>query len=205
MAAVRPGRGTDRECRGLPDGRLPHLSRSSPASPPSAGPSPLAGRVRIADVATGRPVTVGMRHRVGSITETFTAAAVLRQAESGQLGLDTPTGRNLPKPVPDNAVPRSRFTAPHRDAFAARPLPQAAAPPDRRRAYDAVPRGDVRLTRNSGGGRYDRARIRGHRRGGGQREPEVPSLRRDKAHRSPSMIRVEQNTPLGDVCTPARH
>ena len=39
------------------------------------------GAAGVADVATGRPVTADMRHRVGSITKTFTAAAVLQQVE----------------------------------------------------------------------------------------------------------------------------
>ncbi|MFE2944917.1 serine hydrolase domain-containing protein [Streptomyces sp. NPDC059255] len=58
------------------------------------------GAAGVADVATGRPVTADMRHRVGSITKTFTAAAVLQQVESGQIGLDTPIGRYLPKLAP---------------------------------------------------------------------------------------------------------
>jgi D-alanyl-D-alanine carboxypeptidase len=58
------------------------------------------GAAGVADVATGRPVTADMRHRVGSITKTFTAAAVLQQVESGQIGLDHPIGRYLPKLVP---------------------------------------------------------------------------------------------------------
>ncbi|MFF9566221.1 serine hydrolase domain-containing protein [Streptomyces sp. NPDC014685] len=58
------------------------------------------GAAGVADVATGRPVTAGMRHRVGSITKTFTAAAVLRQAEAGRIGLDAPVGRYLPELVP---------------------------------------------------------------------------------------------------------
>lgn len=58
------------------------------------------GAAGVADVATGRPVTADMRHRVGSITKTFTAAAVLQQVESGQIGLDTPIGRYLPRLVP---------------------------------------------------------------------------------------------------------
>lgn len=58
------------------------------------------GAAGVADVATGRPVTAGMRHRVGSITKTFTAAAVLQQVESGRIGLDDPIGRYLPKLVP---------------------------------------------------------------------------------------------------------
>src|SRR3954467_1654648 len=58
------------------------------------------GAAGVADVATGRPVTADMRHRVGSITKTFTAAAVLLQVESGQIGLDTPIGHYLPRLVP---------------------------------------------------------------------------------------------------------
>ncbi|WP_411105073.1 serine hydrolase domain-containing protein [Streptomyces sp. cmx-4-9] len=58
------------------------------------------GAAGVADTATGRPVTAHMRHRVGSITKTFTAAAVLQLVESGQIGLDTPVGRYLPELVP---------------------------------------------------------------------------------------------------------
>ncbi len=58
------------------------------------------GAARVADVDTGRPVSADLRHRVGSITKTFTAAAVLQQVESGQIGLDTPIGHYLPRLVP---------------------------------------------------------------------------------------------------------
>lgn len=58
------------------------------------------GAAGVADVATGRPITADMRHRVGSITKTFTAVAVLQQVESGQVGLDMPIGRYLPRLVP---------------------------------------------------------------------------------------------------------
>ncbi|TDC01673.1 class A beta-lactamase-related serine hydrolase [Nonomuraea longispora] len=58
------------------------------------------GAAGVADVVTGRPVSSGMRHRVGSVTKTFTAAAVLQLAENGQIGLDTPIGHYLPRLVP---------------------------------------------------------------------------------------------------------
>ena len=58
------------------------------------------GAAGVADVSTGRPVTPDMRHRVGSITKTFTAAAVLQQVESGEIGLDTPICHYLPRLVP---------------------------------------------------------------------------------------------------------
>ncbi|MFB8277686.1 serine hydrolase domain-containing protein [Nocardia colli] len=58
------------------------------------------GAAGLADVATGRPVTVDMRHRVGSVTKTFTAAAVLQQVDNGEIALDTPIGHYLPQLVP---------------------------------------------------------------------------------------------------------
>ncbi|MFE7335938.1 serine hydrolase domain-containing protein [Streptomyces griseus] len=58
------------------------------------------GAAGVADVVTGRPVTADLRHRVGSVTKTFTAVAVLQQVEAGRIGLDTPIGRYLPKLVP---------------------------------------------------------------------------------------------------------
>jgi len=58
------------------------------------------GAAGVADVSTGRPVTPDMRHRVGSISKTFTAAAVLQLVESGHIGLDKPIGHYLPQLVP---------------------------------------------------------------------------------------------------------
>jgi D-alanyl-D-alanine carboxypeptidase len=58
------------------------------------------GAAGVADVSTRRPITPDMRHRVGSISKTFTAAAVLQQVESGQIGLDRPIGHYLSQLVP---------------------------------------------------------------------------------------------------------
>ncbi|MFQ6230446.1 serine hydrolase domain-containing protein [Nocardia sp. NPDC002869] len=58
------------------------------------------GAAGVADLATSRPITADMRHRVGSITKTFTAAAVLQQVENGRIELDTPIGHYLPHLVP---------------------------------------------------------------------------------------------------------
>ncbi|HEX6353367.1 serine hydrolase domain-containing protein [Actinophytocola sp.] len=58
------------------------------------------GAAGVADVETGRPVSPDMRHRVGSVTKTFTAAAVLRQVEKGLVQLDAPIRRYLPRLVP---------------------------------------------------------------------------------------------------------
>ncbi|MFG2985901.1 serine hydrolase domain-containing protein [Streptomyces sp. NPDC048258] len=58
------------------------------------------GASGVADVRTGRPVTPDMRQRVGSITKTFTAAAVMQQVEQGRIQLDAPIGGYLPRLVP---------------------------------------------------------------------------------------------------------
>ncbi|UBU16011.1 serine hydrolase domain-containing protein [Nonomuraea gerenzanensis] len=58
------------------------------------------GASGVADVATSRPVKPGMVHRVGSITKTFTAVAVLQQVARGTVELDAPIARYLPDLVP---------------------------------------------------------------------------------------------------------
>ncbi|MFJ7154245.1 serine hydrolase domain-containing protein [Streptomyces sp. NPDC101118] len=63
------------------------------------------GAAGVADLATGRPVRPGLLHRVGSVTKTFTAAAVMQQAEQGRIRLDDPIGDHLPDLVPG---PRGR-------------------------------------------------------------------------------------------------
>ncbi|UQA94183.1 serine hydrolase domain-containing protein [Streptomyces halobius] len=58
------------------------------------------GAAGVADITTGRPTTPDMRHRIGSITKSFTAVAVLQQAGAGRVELDAPIGRYLPALVP---------------------------------------------------------------------------------------------------------
>ncbi|MFB8398784.1 serine hydrolase domain-containing protein [Streptomyces yangpuensis] len=58
------------------------------------------GASGVADLGTGRPVRPDMRHRVGSVTKTFTAAAVMQQVEQGRIRLDAPIGDHLPDLVP---------------------------------------------------------------------------------------------------------
>lgn len=58
------------------------------------------GASGVADVETRRPVRPDMRHRVGSITKTFTAVAVLQQVERGAVELDAPVNRYLPGLLP---------------------------------------------------------------------------------------------------------
>ncbi|WP_100605892.1 serine hydrolase [Streptomyces sp. CB02959] len=54
------------------------------------------GAAGVADTDTGRPTTPQMEHRIGSITKTFTAVAVLQEVGKGRIGLDTPIGHYLP-------------------------------------------------------------------------------------------------------------
>ena len=60
------------------------------------------GAAGVSDLGSQTPATVDLQHRVGSITKTFTAAAVLKQVERGQLELDRPIGDYLPARVPDD-------------------------------------------------------------------------------------------------------
>ncbi|MFD6969860.1 serine hydrolase domain-containing protein [Streptomyces sp. NPDC059979] len=58
------------------------------------------GAAGIADVSTGRPVRPDLRHRVGSVTKTFTAVAVLQQSAKGRVDLDRPVGDYVPELLP---------------------------------------------------------------------------------------------------------
>jgi CubicO group peptidase (beta-lactamase class C family) len=55
-----------------------------------------AAAVGLADVAAGRDATPDTRYRVGSITKTFTAAAVMQLRDAGLLRLDDRLGDHLP-------------------------------------------------------------------------------------------------------------
>ncbi|MER6971948.1 serine hydrolase domain-containing protein [Nocardioides sp. NPDC000445] len=54
----------------------------------------------VADLTSRRPMRTDLRHRVGSVTKSFTAAAVLQQVERGVIELDHPIGDYLPGLVP---------------------------------------------------------------------------------------------------------
>jgi D-alanyl-D-alanine carboxypeptidase len=47
----------------------------------------------VADTATGTPMKADFYHRIGSVTKTFTATAVLQLAGDGRIDLDDPIGR----------------------------------------------------------------------------------------------------------------
>ena len=58
------------------------------------------GASGVADTRTNRPVGPDFRHRVGSVTKSLTATAVLQQVAAGRIDLDAPIGRYLPALVP---------------------------------------------------------------------------------------------------------
>jgi D-alanyl-D-alanine carboxypeptidase len=64
------------------------------------GQAKWEGATGVADVRTERPTTPRMVHRVGSITKTFTAVAILQQVARGKLALDAPIARYLPDLIP---------------------------------------------------------------------------------------------------------
>ncbi|WP_223837986.1 serine hydrolase domain-containing protein [Streptomyces venezuelae] len=58
------------------------------------------GAAGLADLDTRRPTSPDLRHRVGSVTKSFTAVAVLQQVANGRIRLDQPIGDHLPGLVP---------------------------------------------------------------------------------------------------------
>jgi CubicO group peptidase (beta-lactamase class C family) len=58
----------------------------------------------VSDLATGAPLGVQARFRVGSITKTFVATAVLQLVGAGRLGLDQPVARWLPGLLVDGDI-----------------------------------------------------------------------------------------------------
>ncbi|WP_245658409.1 serine hydrolase domain-containing protein [Microtetraspora malaysiensis] len=62
------------------------------------------GATGLADLEARRPMQPGMYHRVGSITKTFVATAVLQLVERGRLQLDAPVEQYLPGLLPDRRI-----------------------------------------------------------------------------------------------------
>lgn len=63
------------------------------------------GSVGVADVRSGRPVPSDARFRIGSMTKTFTTAAVLRLAAEGKVDLDRTVQHYLPGLLPASYQP----------------------------------------------------------------------------------------------------
>ncbi|WP_309144373.1 serine hydrolase domain-containing protein [Streptomyces sp. BR123] len=64
------------------------------------GQTRFDGAAGFADVDTKRPVRPDFRHRVGSVTKSFTAVAVLQQSAKGRIDLDRPVGDYVPELLP---------------------------------------------------------------------------------------------------------
>ncbi|MGW6565791.1 serine hydrolase domain-containing protein [Streptomyces sp. NPDC054975] len=60
------------------------------------GSAQWRGATGVADIDSRRPTRPDFEHRVGSITKTFTAVAVLQQVGDGRIDLDAPVGRYVP-------------------------------------------------------------------------------------------------------------
>ncbi|MGH3104870.1 MAG: serine hydrolase domain-containing protein [Gaiellaceae bacterium] len=88
--------------------RLPSLS----AAVFRDGEVVWAEALGLADVEGDRGATPDTQYRIGSITKTFTAAAVLQLRDEGRLALDDPLGRHLPD-VPHAGPTLRRLLAHH--------------------------------------------------------------------------------------------
>jgi CubicO group peptidase (beta-lactamase class C family) len=75
------------------DGRLPSVV----AAVFSRGEVIWSHAVGLADAEAGEEATVGHQYRIGSITKTFTAAAIMQLRDAGELGLEDPLARHLPR------------------------------------------------------------------------------------------------------------
>ncbi len=73
--------------------RLPSVSAAAVVR----GQTVLETAVGVADASDGREATPDTQYRVGSITKTFTAAAVMALVDEGKVALDDPLGRHVPE------------------------------------------------------------------------------------------------------------
>src|SRR6266568_3687665 len=51
----------------------------------------------VSDVTTGAPFRIGDHYRIGSVTKSFTATAVLQQIDNGRLGFDDTLEQFVPR------------------------------------------------------------------------------------------------------------
>ncbi|MFN2466884.1 MAG: serine hydrolase domain-containing protein [Gaiellaceae bacterium] len=79
--------------RAQAEGRLPSLS----AAVFRAGQVVWSEAVGLALVELGEEATPEHQYRIGSITKTFTAVAIMRLRDEGRLELDDPVGKHLPE------------------------------------------------------------------------------------------------------------
>lgn len=99
-AATVPGRGLDRPALRASLDAIHKAGMYGAFSAVRSGSAQWRGATGIADVDSGRPTRPDFEHRVGSITKTFTAVAVLQEVGAGRIDLDAPVGRYIPDMVP---------------------------------------------------------------------------------------------------------
>ncbi|MER7521218.1 serine hydrolase domain-containing protein [Streptomyces sp. NPDC126499] len=82
------------------------------------GPDGVQSRtVGVRDLATGAPMDIRARFRIGSVSKTFSAVVLLQLVEEGRLRLDDPVNRLLPGLLPDDRV-TVRHLLTHRSGLA---------------------------------------------------------------------------------------
>ncbi|MFF5971250.1 serine hydrolase domain-containing protein [Streptomyces sp. NPDC012769] len=83
-----------------------------------SGPDGVRSRtVGVRDRATGAPMDIHARFRIGSVSKTFSAVVLLQLVEEGRLKLDDPVNRLLPGLLPDDRV-TVRHLLTHRSGLA---------------------------------------------------------------------------------------
>ncbi|WP_093803375.1 serine hydrolase [Streptomyces sp. Wb2n-11] len=95
-----PGRGLDRAALRSSLAAFHEAGMYGAYSAVRDGSEQWRGAAGLADVDTERRMRPDFEHRIGSITKTFTAVAVLQQVRQGRIGLDAPIGRYLPELIP---------------------------------------------------------------------------------------------------------
>ncbi|GAA2211688.1 serine hydrolase domain-containing protein [Nonomuraea monospora] len=100
-AAAQAGGGLDRESLRRTLNAVHEAGMYGTYSYVADGRQSWKGAAGFADVETRRPVRPDLVHRVGSVTKTFTAVAVLQQVGKGTIDLDAPIARYLPGLIRD--------------------------------------------------------------------------------------------------------
>lgn len=89
---------------------------------PTVSAAVVRGSDEVAAVRLGTPPPgAATQYRVGSITKTFTAVAVLQLRDEGRLGLDDPLAAHLPRPVAGGGALRLRDLLGHRSGLRREP------------------------------------------------------------------------------------
>lgn len=97
------------------------------------GRGTFVAAVGLGDIATGTPITTADAFRIGSVTKTFTATAVLQLVDDGKLSLDDPLQRYV------SGVPNGDRATIRQVLNMTAGIPSYTADPDFLAAYNADP------------------------------------------------------------------